>query len=118
MPLQDNLVRTLLARKIINTSTNVLARFNKIDFSSRGLMIESTFDVDSIVENKAGQIVFCLIRQENGDRQLVLSEDIIKIDDMTPEVIAESFDLNVDGTKKEMGKRRGRPLKYRPPIEE
>lgn len=114
--LQEGFVQTLLDRKIINQNTIITAKFKKIDFSLRGLEIESTFHIDEVIKNDLGKFIFRLIRQENNERIAVPVENILLIDDNTPERLAEAFDIKIDGDKKNMGKRRGRPLKIRTPI--
>lgn len=112
--IEDSLVQTLLERKIINNGTQVLVEFKKIDHSQRGLTLKDICTIDEVVKGKNGKYVFKLTRLENKEAISVLSNKVIQVDGMEPKLIAKAFDLNIDGTRKKLGKRRGRPRKHFP----
>lgn len=107
--LQEGLVKTLLKRGIINTTTQVLAVFNKVDHSLRSLRLKDFFKVNSVEEGKTGKHTFDLSRIETSELYKLPTDQIILIDGMEPTEIAKAYDLNLDGSNKVMGKPRGRP---------
>jgi hypothetical protein len=112
--LQEGLVQTLLDRGIINGATQILAEFNKVDNSFRALTLKDTFTVDNVETDESGKHWFNLIRLETKESVKLPTTSIFLIDGMEPAEIAKAFDLNVDGTKKVLGLRRGRPRKHFP----
>ena len=112
--LNDNLVKTLIEKNIINNSTQVTARFKKIDQSCKGLEIDDLCVIEEVVETKAGKCYFKLSRVDSHEQITVPSENILMVDGMSPNLLARAFELNIDGSKKAQGKRRGRPRKYFP----
>lgn len=111
----DGFVQTLLDRKIINFgSTQVLAKYKKIDYSFRGLELQNLFVVENANKNSNGKFIFTLSRLDDKEPIVATTDDILLIDGMEPKDIAKAFDLNIDGSKKVLGKRRGRPRKHLP----
>lgn len=111
----DGFVQTLLDRKIINFgATQVLAEYQKIDYSFRGLKLQNLFVVEDVRRGSNGKHIFRLSRLDDKEPAVVTSDDILLVDGMTPQVLAKAFEINIDGTKKVLGKRRGRPRKHFP----
>lgn len=107
--LQEGLAKTLVTKGIINSKTQVLATFNKVDTSFRSLKLKDLFNVLDVVESQEGKCLFNVARVENDERYQLPTENIVEIDGMPPKDVAKAFDLNPDGSKKVMGKQRGRP---------
>ncbi len=108
------LIQTMVDRKIINSSTQVWAKFQKKDNSLRVLTLQDNFNVLEIKKHEISEVMFKLIRVETKEIVSVPLENIIMVDGMTAKGFAKAYDLNLDGTNKVMGKRRGRPRKHFP----
>ena len=112
--IDDGLVQSLLDKKVINNGTRVLVEFRKIDNSQRSLVLKDICTIDNVVKDNTGRFLFKLTRLENKEPVSVFSNKVIEIDGMEPKLLAKAFDLNIDGSKKKLGKRRGRPRKHFP----
>ena len=112
--MKDSFVKTLIEKNIITKSTQVTAEFNKIDYSSKGLLITDICTVDEVVETKQGKCIFKLTRLDSHEPVVVPADNILMVDGMNPSVLAKAFELNIDGSKKKTGKRRGRPRSHFP----
>ena len=111
----DGFVQTLLDKQIINFgATQVLAKYKKIDYSLRGLDLQNIFIVEDVQQNINGKFLFKLSRLDDKEPVIVSSDNILLVDGMEPAVLAKAFEINIDGSKKILGKRRGRPRKHFP----
>lgn len=112
--LNSGLVQALLERNILNGGTQVLAEFEKTDNSMRALKLKDYFTIDAVNRQKDGRFLFKLCRLETKEFFLIPEDKVLMVDGMEPKDLAKAFDLNADGSKKVMGKRRGRPRKHFP----
>lgn len=112
--LNEGLIQALLDKKIINNTTQVFAEFTKTDHSLRGLTLKDICTVDEVIKDKDGKFLFRLTRLESKEPVTVFSNKVMLIDGMDPKTLCKAFDLNIDGSKKQLGKRRGRPRKHFP----
>ena len=69
--LTEGLVQSLIKKRIINNSTQITAKFNKIDYSSRGIELTDIFTVDRVV-NENNQHFFHLIRKLQDNFKFVI----------------------------------------------
>jgi hypothetical protein len=80
----------------------------------RALKLKDFFTIEAVSKQQDGRFLFKLCRLESKEQFLIPEEKVLMVDGMEPKVLAKAFDLNLDGSKKVMGKRRGRPRKHFP----
>ena len=94
---------TLLIKNL--TIKNAIGRDTELEFNShRGLVKE-------IVNSETTDIAFVCTCTVDGSTVLVSANDISKVDGMSLERVAKIFNINPDGTIKDVGKKRGRRAK-------
>jgi hypothetical protein len=112
--LNHNLAQVLLERSIIKAETEVDALYTSMDIDGITTRKSSgTFMVRRAYKSETGLISFELASIRDGSRVRVLADDIIKIDGMAPERIAAVYNIRGDGSKQNVGKKRGRKPKVR-----
>lgn len=112
--LSPGLIETLLDKKIINNSTQMYVEFTKTDQSLRGLTLKDICTVDEVLRDTDNKYIFKLTRLDCKEPITVPAEKVLLIDGMDPKTLCKAFELNVDGSKKKLGKRRGRPRTHFP----
>lgn len=109
--MHQNLALALLDKKIIQPG-KTRVDVDYVDVSCRKrTRKQGTFVIEQIHQEDPN--LRFLLKEPFATNQIVVtSEQILKIDGMTPETVANAFDYKPDGTKKKLGKRRGRPRKH------
>ena len=108
----ESLARTLIERGIINNNTQVEAWYWGKDLASNLKRMRDFFNIGNVKEVK-NKVIFDVYRND-GFTTTIKTEDIINVDGMTPDLIARAFCLNIDGSSRKMGMKRGRKSKVRP----
>lgn len=112
--LSNSLADILVQKRIITPNTQLEVKFNRVDMSGSYSQAVDFFTVlDSKTEYETGKVFFKLSRIGNGQEIVAQADQIVSIDGMPPENVAKAFDLKVDGSNQQLGKRRGRPKKIR-----
>lgn len=109
--LTNALAKTLIDRNIINKSTKIEAYYTRMDFSGSYNRTRNTLSLANVCKH-GEEYSFVLYDQHSDLVVTVPVEDVMAIDGMEPSLVAEAFDLQMDGTKKILGKKRGRPRKH------
>lgn len=112
--LQTGLIDALLDKRILNGATQLFVEFEKTDNSMRVLKLTDYFTIDAVGKQSDGRFVFKLCRMDTKEKISVTEDKVLMVDGMEPRELAKAFDLNEDGSKLVMGKRRGRPRKHFP----
>lgn len=104
--LSINLAETLINKRLLTINSQV--------------QLESGLEKFTIKEIKKTDngYVFHVISAENFKPRTINCEQVLMLDGMEPEIVAAAYDIMPNGSKKVLGKRRGRPRKhFRPEIE-
>lgn len=116
--LDKSLAKKLIAKKLINETTEVTARYKGSSISGDTSVISTDiFTVSTINENvdAKGDPAYTLTvtSTRDGTKRMISVESIIEIDGMDPNRFASVYDIKADGTNATVAKRRGRKPKDR-----
>lgn len=105
------LLNALIKRKIVKRGTQMDVNYHKMTDGGiakhRGL-----FTVDGAQATDTGFSIKLHAVDAPATMVEVGVANVNRIEGMLPEQMAEAYDLLVDGSKKKLGKRRGRPRKH------
>ena len=99
--MRQDLLQTLIERKIVGPYTEVDVAVPIVGLGGECLDRQ----VRSYVIMIGADIV-------HGKRRTIRGQDIVAIDGMEPDRVADTYDLREDGSPKKLGKRRGRKPKH------
>lgn len=113
--MDKTLTTKLIERGLINSETEVTARYKGIGVSG-DLSVKGTevFAVSKLLGEQQDLILFEVTSIRDGAKRNVSHRDIIEIDGMDPHRFAAVYDIKADGQNAVVGKRRGRKPKVRP----
>lgn len=112
--MDKSLITKLVAKNLINESTEVMARYKGSSISGDPTMVfTGVFSVIETVTSPEGDIFLKLESTRDGHHRVASYRDIIEIDGMEPNRFASVYDIKADGTNAVTGKRRGRKPKDR-----
>jgi hypothetical protein len=104
------LISALYDRSAIGTDNVITASYTLRDGSGKRTKKVGDFGVLSI-DRTDSHINFALQHMIDKHRVTVSDDQILAIDGMVPSRYADVYDLNLDGTVKKVGKKRGRKPK-------
>jgi hypothetical protein len=104
------LIKKLVSMGIIRQNTEIEAYYHGNDLSGRPVLrTRGNFFVQTAsVLKSTGDIVFKAVSTVDGSAKTVLAENLVTIDGMTLEALAETYCIDANGKKIAQGKRRGR----------
>lgn len=107
----DQLITSLIEKRLMTHNTCITAHYKKS--TDTGYVIrEDDFALLSAYKPDADSPTVMKVRNENIHISITY-ENIILVDGMHPVDFAKAYNLKADGTKKNMGVRRGRPPKHK-----
>jgi len=110
--MQNELAEILIKNKLLKVDMEVDAIYESTTLDGTTKVLASgIFMIQSIQEDK--EIIFKVISTHDGHNRFIKVDDISKIDGMDPERFALVYNIQSDGSKVKVGKRRGRKPKDR-----
>ncbi len=112
--MDNKLLQILIEKGHIIIGTEIDANHDSHGLGGSRTRVIGNFTITSIGINRKDEIVLKCMNSYSGEYFNIKALDIINIDGMTPERLAENFMISVDGSNiKLAGKRRGRrPKNY------
>lgn len=108
------LASKLVAKKLINETTEVVARYRGSSISGdMNVVSTDIFSVMEVMEMVDDNIILVVESTRDGHRRRIFVTDILEIDGMEPNRFASVYDIKADGADAKVGKRRGRKPKDR-----
>lgn len=108
----NHLIRSLLERNAINETTIITASYKNKDNNGRIRQYKDNFYLENLVETQ-GDWILHVKKVIGQDGLQVRAQDILALDGMTLERYVDVYDINLDGSAKKMGKKRGRKPKIK-----
>ena len=106
--MHQSLVKSLMLRNVIKEKTQF-----EVSYIKRSLNGNFVNVTDNVSLNEIKKEYFSCYSVKSGVNINVNSDQILKIDGMSADRLAVLFNLNMDGTEKPKGKKRGRKPKIR-----
>lgn len=107
----NELISALIEKNAFVDDTIITARYQSMDLFGRIFNKVGEFKVRKIV-NEPGRTIFELVTLQDGTTIIKAYADAIKaVDGMDVERFADIYDLLPDGSKKKVGRKRGRKPK-------
>jgi hypothetical protein len=107
--MQENLATILVEKGVIKLGTELFSRCDALAMGGAPCNMDLPIKVRLIVIND-NNIKF--IGRYNNQNWIIHCDQILAVDGMDPERLASAFDLKINGSKKELGKKRGRKSKH------
>jgi len=112
--MDKTLTSRLLEKKLINTNTEVTARYRGVSVSGDpSVRSQEVFTVETVLGEQSDDICFAVVSTRDGSRRTITHKQIIEIDGMHPSRFAAVYNIKADGAAANVGKRRGRKPKDR-----
>jgi hypothetical protein len=103
-----SLLKVLVERNIIGVRTEIDARYRGRDIAGNPLVtVVGTFLILDISQTDSG-FTFTCADTIDGKRRLIQGESIVGVDGMDPIRLAANYELDENGERVKVGKRRGR----------
>jgi hypothetical protein len=106
----NQLIDIMLKQEILNDRTVITATYSTKDNTGRIVKKQGTFVFIDAVK-QGNEYSLSLTTLSGGNAMNILATDIIAIDGMKPDRFVDVYDINIDGTIKNVGKKRGRRSK-------
>ncbi len=113
--MNKSLATKLVAKNLINETTEVVARYRGSSISGDPNMVfTGIFSVVATLIGADGETIsFHVQSTRDGHNRVVKYSDILEIDGMEPNRFASVYNIKADGVDAKVGKRRGRKPKDR-----
>ena len=109
-----SLATKLIAKNLINESTEVVARYRGSSISGdMNVVSTDIFSVVEVLEMVDDTILLSVQSTRDGHTRRVFVTDVLEIDGMEPNRFAAVYNIKADGSAATVGKRRGRKPKDR-----
>lgn len=103
-----SLLKVLIERKIIGVRTEIDARYRGRDIAGNPLVAATgTFLILDIAQTDTDYTFTCADTID-GKRRLIQGDSIVGVDGMDPIRLAANYELDENGNRVKVGKRRGR----------
>lgn len=108
--IKENLLNKLIDDNILTTNSEIQARHTVKSIGNLDNIVSDTFSINDIKE-KNNKVYILSQRNSDGMIKVLKPSSIISIEGMDIERFAKSYNLKDDGTKLNLGKKRGRKSK-------
>lgn len=106
----NELIRAMLDKNVLSTDTVITANYSVKDGVGRMIIRQDDFTLSEIT--KSGNEYKLTLKHLIGNAAIIVcAKDVVALDGMKPERYVEVYDINPDGTTKNVGKKRGRKPK-------
>jgi hypothetical protein len=106
--MNNSLLKVLIDRNIIGVRTEIDARYRGRDIAGHALVASTgTFLILEIQNSDTGYRFLCA-DVIDGSRRLLAGDAIVGVDGMDPIRLAANYEIDEDGNRIKVGKRRGR----------
>lgn len=106
----NQLIAAMIAQNILNNKTVITASYSTKDSSGRVVNKQDTFIFITAIKKEDGYSLTLSTLYGNYPINIP-ANNIIAIDGMKPDRFIDVYDINIDGTPKKVGKKRGRKSK-------
>lgn len=113
--MDKSLATKLVAKNLINETTEVMARYKGSSISGDVSVVSTdVFTVAKVLGTDAeGTMFFSVNSTRDGSQRIIRHKDIVEIDGMEPNRFASVYNIKADGGDAAIAKRRGRKPKDR-----
>lgn len=102
------LAKNLYEKNLLNQGSTILAKYTAIDVVGKRSFETTDEFLVIFCSNQPNELIIHCAHKKTGVRKNLTHNEILEIDGMTPERLAGSWDLDENGEKLDLGKRRGR----------